>query len=680
MARADAIGLFWEDVEKVKILKEVIKRTPPERTWERPDYLPGLEEAQRFDVPLFTDKELIAAQQAGERMVFDIECYPNYFLIAFRSIASGKVCYFERTPEQHEFDAPKLDWVLQSFTQISFNGIKYDATLAALALAGKTNTQLKEASNRLIGDKKAGIEGERPAAVLKTYKVKKLKFDHIDLIEVAPLFASLKIYAGCLHAQKMQDLPFYHLTVLSPEQIAIVRFYCVNDLVNTELLYQHLFKEIQLRESMSKEYSVDLRSKSDAQIAEAVIVHEITKMTGRRPQVPEMKPGEVHRYKVPPFANFQTPNLQWVLETVRNTNFIVSFAGNIEKPPQLDGLTIPIGAGLYRMGIGGLHSSEKKAARVSNEEFEYVDIDVSSNYPIIILNLGLFPPQMGAPFLTVYRSIVDRRLAAKARKDKLVADMLKIVVNGSFGKFGSPYSTLYAPSLLIQTTITGQLALLMLIERLELVGVHVMSANTDGILVQVPRARRTEVDLIFKQWRKDTQFETEEVSYSAVYSRDVNNYIAVKYNGENPKGKYLDERLGCKAKGAFCERGSSGNSVLSKNPTNLICTDAVLSLLAKGEAIEDTIRSSKDIRRFVSVRTVNNGGAVKDGIHLGKAIRWYYANDVEGEIVYADSGNKVPRSDGAKHLMELPAEFPSDINYDWYIKEANSILTKIGYA
>ena len=47
---------------------------------------------------------------------------------------------------------------------------------------------------------------------------------------------------------------------------------------------------------------------------------------------------------------------------------------------------------------------------------------------------------------------------------KTTSDTLKICVNGSFGKLGSKFSFLYAPELLIQTTMTGQLALLMLIE------------------------------------------------------------------------------------------------------------------------------------------------------------------------------------------------------------------------
>jgi hypothetical protein len=73
------------------------------------------------------------------------------------------------------------------------------------------------------------------------------------------------------------------------------------------------------------------------------------------------------------------------------------------------------------------------------------------------------------------------------------------------------------------------------------------------------------------------------------------------------------------------------------------------------------------------------GGAVKDGVYLGASIRWYYATGQTGEMVYAQSGNKVPRSDGAKPLMDLPTELPADIDYDWYIQEAQKILKEIAY-
>ena len=64
--------------------------------------------------------------------------------------------------------------------------------------------------------------------------------------------------------------------------------------------------------------------------------------------------------------------------------------------------------------------------------------------------------------------------------------------------------------------------------------------------------------------------------------------------------------------------------------------------------------------------------------YVGKTVRWYYATGTDGCIVYAENGNKVPKTDGAKPCLDLPAVFPADIDYQWYIDEAKSILNDIG--
>jgi len=43
------------------------------------------------------------------------------------------------------------------------------------------------------------------------------------------------------------------------------------------------------------------------------------------------------------------------------------------------------------------------------------------------------------------------------------------------------------------------------------------------------------------------------------------------------------------------------------------------------------------------------------------------------------SGNKVPSSDNARPLMDMPDTFPEDLDYDRYISEANDILFDLGY-
>ncbi len=133
-----------------------------------------------------------------------------------------------------------------------------------------------------------------------------------------------------------------------------------------------------------------------------------------------------------------------------------------------------------------------------------------------------------------------------------------------------------------------------------------------------------------------------------------------------------------KEKGIYSKNGSALNSPLSKNPESRICVEAIEAFIADKIPIAETIENCKDIRKFVSVRKVE-GGAQKDGQYLGKVIRWYFAVGETGTINYVKTGNTVPKSEGAKPLMDLPEAFPNDINYDYYVNEANSMLYDLGY-
>lgn len=674
--RKDALGLFWRDEPVIKIKKEKVKCTPPEPIWLRDDYLPGLGEAEVLaGVEELTDQELIWLAGKGEEMGFDIEVYRNYYLAGFKPRASGKVVFIESTPDGH-LDTNKLEWILRNFTIVGFNSTGYDLPITSMALAGLSLYDMKEASNRII-------QGQEPwRDVLKSYRVKCIEIDHMDLIEVAPLRASLKIYGGRMHTKQMQDLPFHPDINLSLDQKIITRYYCIaKDLPSTMLLRETLDEQIQLRIDMGKIYGLDLRSRSDAQIAEHVISHEVQQLNGKRVTRPKIPPGTVYRYKVPKYLEYRSPLLQWARNVVADAKFIVADHGSIDMPPEIGELKLEINGSTYTMGIGGLHSTESKVSHVQDDQYEIYDFDVTSYYPKIILNQGLYPYHMGPAFLRVYNRIVQTRVAAKQRGDKVVANSLKIVVNGSYGKLGSKWSNLYAPDLLIQVTLTGQLSLLLLIERLEMAGIHVISANTDGIVVKPHRSQVELMKNIVAQWERDTQFEMEESRYLALFSRDVNNYIAVKKKFDKTNKVWLDIPDGTKTKGAYANPWNSNDDKsmwLHKNPTNTICVEAVELLLTKGVPIVTTIRGCQDIRKFVSVRTVK-GGAYKDGAFLGKSIRWYYGEGEKGTIVYAMKGSKVPRSDGARPLMDLPDQFPDDVDFAWYEKEANKILKEIGY-
>lgn len=565
-----------------------------------------------------------------------------------KNIETGSVRSFEKF-EGQELDIPVIIKILKSYEIITFNGNNYDIPLLFAALFKAPCGLLKQISDLIIK------ENKRPWEITEQFGYQIKPINHIDLIEVAIGQCSLKIYGGRIHSQKLQDLPIDPEAEISPTQREELKFYCQNDLQTTIDLYNKLKPQLDLRVKMTARYGIDLRSKSDAQIAEAIFKREVEKATGKPLYRPKLPKNYSFKYSPPSYL----PQNR-LLEDICAEDFTLNDVGYVVMPESLDKRKIQIGKSVYRLGIGGLHSSEETVSYQADKDHFLVDRDAASFYPKVISNNGYYPSHIGLLFLDIYNRMIKERLDAKHSGDKVTSDIFKIMLNGSFGKFGSKWSCLYSPNLLIHTTLTGQLSLLMLIDMLERKDFHVVSANTDGIVVYGRRDRKYEMDDIFAEWEKLTNFVTEETEYVGVYSRDVNNYFAVKTDGK------------VKTKGAYADEG------LAKNPKNNICNIAVSNFLSKGKKIETTIYDCRDIRKFVTIRKVT-GGAEKDGVYLGRAVRWYYSKDSAGCITYIKNGNKVPESEGGKPLMELPSELPQDIDYDYYINEARSILKQVGY-
>lgn len=652
----------------------------------------------------------------------DTECYPNYWLLKFRTLTTRVVFTFKIADGQ-AFDQQTIATMrnlLSQFKIITFNGNGYDMWMIGAALNGYNTSQLKWLNDAMI------VEKQKPWNLgLKSYQ----PGDHIDIMEVCPGAGSLKFLAARVHTKSIRDLPYTPDTVLTVEQQQHVDVYCENDLDDLEDLWNECQPHIAMRESLSERYGIDLRSKSDAQLAEKVIWSECERITGERIYKRDVDWNLKFKYKAPEYLQFSTPQLQNALNICTNTVFGLSASGRVELPLQLDNLRIPLGQSVYRMGIGGLHSSESTVAHHTDEHFVLIDNDVASYYPSLILTSGAWPKALGPAFLQVFGLIKEERLTAKALAKKLKAQGFvgtveyikastedgggKIMINGTFGKTGSPFSILFAPEMLIQTTITGQLSLLMLIEWFESYGIPVISANTDGVVAKCPRHLVPTLNALVAEWQKRTGLTMEAAEYKAIYSRDVNNYVAIKADGE------------VKRKGEFAKSGLDEK----KSPSCEICADAVVAYLSEGIPVEYTVATCTDIRKFVTVQKVSGGGVKlwgegprKDALvrdmepvlitngwvkvgrmwkqgdgpalpavtaykqcfapqtreYLGKVVRWYYSTQAPGPIVYATNGNTVSLSYGAKPCMVLPDTFPDDIDYQWYIQESYKMLLTAG--
>lgn len=582
--------------------------------------------------------------------------------------------------------------VVARCTLVTFNGANYDIPILALALSGADNQTLKDANDAII------TRGLKPWEFRDRYRVEMPAFtDHIDVMELLPgVRIGLKKYMGIAHAPTIQDLPIDPSASISMLERVQLSTYCGNDLRGTQIMFKICQDKeyLPLREHITETIGIDVRSKSDAQIAEAIMIARL----GFRPQQRFVVSGYQFTYRMPSCIQFQTDQLREVQRIAGSAPFTVldkdqetgetdengnKIKSGIKMHDDIKKIRVVLNGKTYKFGAGGLHSQEHGVYYVSDEQYEIVDIDVGSFYPRIKITQRLFPEQCGPEELVIYESIFNERMADKRAGNKKAANSKKIVLNGAFGKLGSKYSKVfYAPEHLMQITLSGQLMLLMLIEAFELNGIEVVSANTDGIVTKCHRIKTPVRDRLVKEWEARTQMEMEYTYYKGIYLRDVNNYFAITTDGE------------IKRKGVFTKAEVGSGPSGSKAPHREISTDAAIAFVSDGTPLEHTVYRCRDIRKFVTVRDVKGGGVryLHEGTDrepfepntpgnvevLGKVVRWAYRRDYQGAIYYKTNGNKVADSTGAWPLMTLPEKFPDWIDYEYYVRHARELLATIG--
>ena len=185
---------------------------------------------------------------------FDIEIFPNYCLVAFM-LEDGTRKRWVATESTMRLPGNEIAQFVKQHTLISFNGIGFDIPLLMLAIRKEPVSVIKKGANRIIVDGLKWWNFEKEFHV----KCQRPEIDHIDLMEVAPLSGSLKLYAAKCHSWSIQDLPVDPIQALTSEQMREVEEYCFNDLLSTRDLYHALKSQIEMRETMSRTYGIDLR-------------------------------------------------------------------------------------------------------------------------------------------------------------------------------------------------------------------------------------------------------------------------------------------------------------------------------------------------------------------------------------------------------------------------------------
>jgi len=236
---------------------------------------------------------------------------------------------------------------------------------------------------------------------------------------------------------------------------------------------------------------------------------------------------------------------------------------------------------------------------------------------------------------------------------------------------------IYDRRLTMFTTITGELSLLMLIEQYELRGIHVISANTDGVTIMVKKEQLELMKAVNEWWMNITKYELERTDYQKIIFSTVNDYLAIKTNGDvKKKGDFLTD------------------FELHKNKSARIVPLALEQYFVNNIPIADTITNHTNIYDF-ALRQKASKDFHYEGLTdisktvYNKLIRYYISKTgekllkVKNENSDSNAAN-ISQVEAGEWVMtvcnHLTPDHPlNNINYEYYIERAQRIIDKIQY-
>lgn len=341
-------------------------------------------------------------------------------------------------------------------------------------------------------------------------------------------------------------------------------------------------------------------------------------------------------------------------------------------------LSVTFHGATFELGKGGIHSAVPWGAYRRGNGRIILDVDVASFYPSIAIQYGMKPEHLPEEFTSIYAGLKDERMAYK-KTDPARAKMLKLALNGTYGKTNSIYSVLYDPEYSLRTVINGQLFLLMLWDMLvqALPTIELIQANTDGISFVIYEEDKKECEVVLSRWEKFTKMELETTEYESMFIRDVNNYVAKDINGKiKAKGAYNWQEL---------YTGSPDGVVWHKNHSNIVSQKAACAYLLEGKDIEEYIRNHNDLFDYFLCTNVNRSSKLFWGDKEIQRNSRYLVSTVGRELVKVmpplkgkTEERRIAINKGYKALVCNTVLYSfladEDINYDWYIQQAQELV------
>lgn len=421
---------------------------------------------------------------------------------------------------------------------------------------------------------------------------------------------SLKMLEFNMCMSSIEDLPYPPGTVLNNYQKDILIQYNDHDVNATFDFYIHSIPLIEFRETLSEKYQRNFINHNDTKIGKDYFIMKLEEQmpgscydysSGKRQMRQTVREsinlGEV----VFPYIYFKNPIFESMLNYFKATTITETKGTFKDLSCTVDGFTFDFGA-------GGIHGSVKPQVVESDDQYVVEDWDVASYYPNLAIANRLYPEHLSEQFCEIYQDVFQQRRAFK--KGTPENAMLKLALNGVYGDSNSRYSPFYDSKYTMSITINGQLLLCLLAQYLlDVPELQMIQINTDGLTVRYPRIYKESVHAICKWWEEYTRLELEDVIYKRMFIRDVNNYI----------GEYEDGKL--KRKGAY-----EYELEWHQNHSCKVVAKAAESALVKDIDVGEFIRNHKNIHDFMLRAKVGRKDNLMWGEHEQQRISRYYVS------------------------------------------------------
>ena len=607
--------------------------------------------------------------------VYDIEIFPNCFSLTIKNTETKEFQFFELSDRKNNLVDLVPLFLDKRYIFCGYNNIHYDNPIVNFIIEYKEtikkSTRLDIEYN-LFQLSQTIIKGDLE-------KWKKWKYaNNFETLDLLTMLFSQKLRVGLKEMQvtmKYSNVQEYDGNFEAPipeEDIPKMIQYNINDVNSTEELLYRCENDIKLRLNIEEEYGIKALNKDGVNLGMEILKTKYLEKTHKtwndikdlRSPCDKIALNEI----ILPFIKFDNPILKDLLNEMKQQVVSPDRKG-YNKHFLMDNLE-------YSVGVGGIHSVNKPSIFIAKEDEVISDVDVASLYPSLIIEYGFYPPHLGKEFLEVYKGIKDERIEAKHNGNKLKNLTLKLSINGLSGNLQSEFSWCYSPKTVMRIRINGQLLLLMLAEKLISIGCQIIQANTDGLFVLRKKKDEQKFKDICKWWENLTKLELEEDRFERFYQFAINDYLGILEGYKDSKNPKL-----LKKKGLFID-----SVTLGKGMQPMIIPKAINANLADNISVEETIRNCKDINEFITYQKVDKKFTVQYMDKFINHINRYYVSTNGGYLYKCEvEDNKIVKfanmltASGVTLCNDITAikEFPKNINYKYYIKEANKILAKL---